>query len=271
MLRIVLEGAVGKQRLSGLRFAVTESNRVVTGQCFKPSASTLNWSPKPVPNITPFPHWSWKSLKWLEDSSEAGRRSFLSTARVNKASFSYQKVSRCFYTSSTKESEQGRLIYTGNIAKAVLGVKFFSYSSSMFSLCVMPYVLFRSGVGVQNLALQVAFYSIVGVFTFLTPLLLHLITKGYVVRLYHNAETDTYTAVTYSALLVEKKTVFHQKDIKVPDISKMFTTFYANKKSMLVNPMLFPVPNDYNHLMGYDQPFSFDLEDLSDQDKNKQS
>lgn len=150
------------------------------------------------------------------------------------------------------------------------GVKFFSYSTSIFSICVMPKILLQTGIGVQNLALQVAFCSFVGLFTFMTPLLLHLLTKGYIVRLYHNHETDTYTAVTYSALLAEKKTVFHQSEISVPDVSRMFTSFYANRRSMLVNPMLFDLPHDYNHLMGYDKPFSFDLEALDKPDRSKE-
>lgn len=136
----------------------------------------------------------------------------------------------------------------------------------MFSVCVMPYVLMQTGLGVQSLALQVAFCGIIGFFTFITPVLLHFITKGYVIRLYHHEEADTYTAVTYSALLTEKKTVFHQSDVKVPDISKMFTTFYAKKHSMLVNPDTFSLPHDYNHLMGYDRPFTFDVDDLDKPD-----
>lgn len=147
------------------------------------------------------------------------------------------------------------------------GVKFFSYSCSMFSVCVMPYVMMKTGLGVQSLALQVAFCGVIGFFTFITPALLHLITKGYVVRLYHDERTDMYTAITYSALLVEKKTVFHQSDVKVPDISKMFTTFYAKNHSMLVNPDSFDLPHDYNHLMGYDQPFTFQVDDLDKPDR----
>ncbi|XP_042300484.1 transmembrane protein 70, mitochondrial [Sceloporus undulatus] len=131
----------------------------------------------------------------------------------------------------------------------------------MFSMCLVPIIIFKTGVGVDSLPLQIAFYSIVGFFTFITPVTLHLITKGYIIRLYHKAETDTYTAITYNAILAEKKTVFHQKDVKIPDINKMFTTFYAKTKSMLVNPLLFQYPQDYSHLMGYDKPFTFDLEE----------
>ncbi|KAH0617636.1 hypothetical protein JD844_016081 [Phrynosoma platyrhinos] len=182
----------------------------------------------------------------------------------------HTKALCCFSTSSHHEnSEYGRLIYCGNLAKAVLGVKFFSYSTSMFSMCMMPIIIFKTGVGVDSLPLQIAFYSIVGFFTFITPVTLHLITKGYVIRLYHKAETDTYTAITYNAILAEKKTVFHQKDVKIPDINKMFTTFYAKTKSMLVNPLLFHYPQDYSHLMGYDKPFTFDLEESKNSTDDK--
>uniref|UniRef100_A0A8C8RRU6 Transmembrane protein 70 n=1 Tax=Pelusios castaneus TaxID=367368 RepID=A0A8C8RRU6_9SAUR len=167
---------------------------------------------------------------------------------------------RCFSTSCGGQLEDGRLIYTGTMAKVVVGVKIFSYSTSMFNLCVVPQIIWKTGLGVENLYLQAAFYSIMGFFTFLTPVILHLLTKGYVVRLYHKAESDTYTAITYNAMLAEKRTVFHQSDVKIPDISRMFTTFYAKTKSMLVNPALFAIPQDYNHLMGFDKPFNFELE-----------
>ncbi|XP_066508865.1 transmembrane protein 70, mitochondrial-like [Hoplias malabaricus] len=173
---------------------------------------------------------------------------------------------RCI-SSQPVSSENGVLIYSGNLGKAVLGVKFFSYSTSMFSLCVMPYVLTQTGLGVSSLAAKVAFCGFIGFFTFLTPVLLHVITKGYVVRLYHNKDTDMYTAITYNIFLAEKKTVFHQSDITIPDVSKMFTSFYAKKRSLLVNPMMFALPHDYNHLMGYDQPFSFDLDDINKPEK----
>ncbi|XP_077208248.1 transmembrane protein 70, mitochondrial [Paroedura picta] len=178
----------------------------------------------------------------------------------------------CFSTSSVHDnSEYGRLVYCGNLAKAVLGVKFFSYSTSIISLSLMPYIIFQTGVDSSSLTLQTAFYSMIGFFTFLTPITLHLLTKGYVIRLYHEAETDTYTAITYNAILAEKKTVFHQRDVKIPDISKMFTTFYANTKSMLVNPGLFQNPEDYNHLMSYDKPFVFDSEESEESAEGKQN
>ncbi|CAL8238584.1 unnamed protein product [Lota lota] len=164
-------------------------------------------------------------------------------------------------------SEKGKLVYTGSLGKAIIGVKMFSYTSSSTSLFLMPHVLFKSGLATQSLALQASFIAIISLFTFVTPVLLHLLTKGYVIRLYHNADEDTYTAVTCNIFLMEKRTVFKQGEVSIPAVAKMFTTFYAGRMGMLVNPDLFHLPSDYNHLMGYDKPFTFNEEDLEQPDK----
>ncbi|XP_029971008.1 transmembrane protein 70, mitochondrial [Salarias fasciatus] len=169
---------------------------------------------------------------------------------------------------SAAPPEGGNLIYTGSLGTAVRGVKLFSYGTSGTSLVLMPQILLKTGIGVDNVALQVAFCTLIGIFTFLTPLLLHLFTKGYVLRLYHHPDRDAYTAVTYSAFLTETRSVFHQSQVRIPAVSKMFTTFYGNNRAFLVNPDHFAFPHDYNHLMGYDKPFSFSQEDVDQPDRS---
>uniref|UniRef100_H3DLB0 Transmembrane protein 70 n=2 Tax=Tetraodon nigroviridis TaxID=99883 RepID=H3DLB0_TETNG len=169
--------------------------------------------------------------------------------------------------STEATSEDGKLIYTGSLARAVRGVKLFSYSTSGASLLIMPHVLLETGLGVQSFAVQAVFCGVVGFFTFLTPAVLHYVTKGYVIRLYHDADRDTYTAVTYSVFLTEKRRRFHQRQVTIPAVSKMFTSFYADRMGLLVNPDLFPLPHDYNHLMGYDKPFTFDMDDKNTAEK----
>uniref|UniRef100_A0A3B4A2C7 Uncharacterized protein n=1 Tax=Periophthalmus magnuspinnatus TaxID=409849 RepID=A0A3B4A2C7_9GOBI len=146
----------------------------------------------------------------------------------------------------------------------VMCVKAFSYSTSGASLLLLPHILVTTGLTAHSWAYQLLFCGVIGVFTFVTPVLLHLVTRGYVVRLYHHPECDTYTAVTYSVFLTEKRTRFHQEQVRVPSISKMFITFYADKTGLLVNPDLFSLPQDYNHLMGYDKPFSFSPEQIDE-------
>lgn len=168
-----------------------------------------------------------------------------------------------------EKSEDERLIYTGNLARTVFGVKCFSYSTSVISLAFLPYIFAQNNIVFGSLPLQILFYGIIGSFTVITPVLLHFVTKGYVIRLYHEATTDTYKAITYNVVLSETSTVFHQSDVKIPNSAHVFTTFYAKTKSLLVNPSLFPNPKDYDHLMGYDKPFTFDMEEISEKKQLK--
>ncbi|XP_005663081.2 transmembrane protein 70, mitochondrial isoform X2 [Sus scrofa] len=181
----------------------------------------------------------------------------------------WERCVRCLHT-QLENPEDGRLIYTGNLARTVFGVKCFSYSTSVISLVFLPYIFAQNNMLFGNLPLQILFYGIIGSFTVITPALLHFLTKGYVIRLYHEATTDTYKAITYSVVLSEKSTVFHQNDVKVPNSTHVFTTFYAKTKSLLVNPALFPNPKDYDHLMGYDKPFTFDMEEDSEKKQLKE-
>ncbi|XP_028625459.1 transmembrane protein 70, mitochondrial [Grammomys surdaster] len=169
----------------------------------------------------------------------------------------------CLHTQVDKP-ENGRLIYTGNLSRMIFGVKCFSYSTSVVSLAFLPYLLSQSNVMFGSLPLQVLFYGVMGSFTVITPTLLHFLTKGYVIRLYHEATTDTYRAITYNVVLSETSTVFHQDDVTIPESAHIFTTFYAKTKSLLVNPALFLNPEDYYHLMGYDKPFTFNMEEVSE-------
>ncbi|XP_068427568.1 transmembrane protein 70, mitochondrial [Clinocottus analis] len=191
---------------------------------------------------------------------EAHRSSFLDLNKVQS-----HCPSTCSFSTVT-HSENGNLIYTGSLGSVVRGVKLFSYSTSGTSLFILPYTFLKTGLGLQSFAMTATFCGVIGFFTFLTPILLHFLTKGYVIRLYHNADRDTYTAITYSVFLTEKKSVFHQRQVRIPAISKMFTTFYADKMGLLVNPDMFPLPQDYNHLMGYDKPFSFDTDQINKPD-----
>ncbi|XP_039768697.1 transmembrane protein 70, mitochondrial isoform X2 [Ornithorhynchus anatinus] len=192
---------------------------------------------------------------------EPGTRSMGTGSADGRAPSSLREAARDVRTQTRPgETADGRLIYTGSLGRAVFGVKLFSYSSSAAGLGLLPYIFVRTGAGTGGVPLKVALAVLAGVFTLATPVLLHLVTKGYVLRLYHAAETDTYTAVTYGALLAEKRTVFRRSDVRVPELHHLFTTFYAETRSMLVDPALFPLARDYDHLMGYDKPLALDGE-----------
>uniref|UniRef100_A0ABI7W8L6 Transmembrane protein 70 n=1 Tax=Felis catus TaxID=9685 RepID=A0ABI7W8L6_FELCA len=161
-----------------------------------------------------------------------GARPFLGSRVRTQIPLCWERCVQCLHTQLEK-SEDGRLIYTGNLARTVFGVKCFSYSTSVISLAFLPYIFAQNNIIFGSLPLQILFYGIIGSFTVITPALLHFVTKGYVIRLYHEATTDTYKAITYNVVLSETSTVFHQNDVKIPDSTHVFTTFYAKTKSLL--------------------------------------
>lgn len=184
----------------------------------------------------------------------AARRSLLSLHKVPSHCPSARLLS------GSTHSEDGTLVYTGNLASAVRGLKMCSCSSSVVSLVLVPHIL-------QGFTLLAAFYGFICFSTFFSPVLVHLITRGYVVRMYHRPDKDTYTAVTYRVFPFERRTTFHQSQVSIPAVS-LFSTFCVNNTGMLVNPSLFATSHDYNHLMGYDKPFSFDADDVDRPEKS---
>lgn len=77
----------------------------------------------------------------------------------------------------------------------MLYLQIFSLSSSIVGIIGQPF-LYNEIVSTGNVPIIIAAYSVIGFFTFLTPLLLHLLTKRYVTHLFYNEETDAYIART---------------------------------------------------------------------------
>ena len=145
----------------------------------------------------------------------------------------------------------------------------------------------------------------VGFFTFVTPFLLHLVTKKYVTELHYNSTTDEYIATVISFFLTKKKIIFKTDDVvvslifetesnsmcwnifkfwqisettcsrifhsQVPEVPGLFTSFVVNNlenksTGLFIDPKLFEDPSHYVRIMGYDKPIDFKL-DLKEKDK----
>lgn len=98
----------------------------------------------------------------------------------------------------------GQSIYSGKYTSRIIRVKLFSLATSMMCLYAQP-ILYTQGQVVGGAGLGVLICSIVGIFTFVTPVLLHFVTKKYVVDVKYNKNTDVYTAITVSFFLFRKK------------------------------------------------------------------
>lgn len=95
-------------------------------------------------------------------------------------------------------------IYIGPLTPQIKGVKVFSLSSSIAGLIAQP-VIIREAANIGSTSLIVALCSVVGFFTFVTPILLHIITKKYVTEITYNPETSTYKATTINFFLARKQ------------------------------------------------------------------
>ena len=101
--------------------------------------------------------------------------------------------------------EHEQTIYKGILATQIKLVKSFSLMTSIIGLSCQPVIFMKMGAGSANIPLIIASGAFLSFFTFATPLLIHWVSKKYVVELVYNKIDDTYTAITYSLLLRKKQ------------------------------------------------------------------
>ncbi|XP_061713276.1 transmembrane protein 70 homolog, mitochondrial [Cydia pomonella] len=167
------------------------------------------------------------------------------------------KLIRHFASNSQGDSEIDR-IYYGPLTPQIKAVKVFSLSSSAAGLVAQP-IIINEAATIGSTSLLVAICSVVGFFTFVTPILLHQITKKYVTRIDYDSANSTYRAITYNFFIAEKQHEFKAEDVVVPEIPGMFTTLVAKGKPMFVEARHFSDPVHYAKMMGYDKPMDFKM------------
>ncbi|XP_063618566.1 transmembrane protein 70 homolog, mitochondrial [Cydia splendana] len=167
------------------------------------------------------------------------------------------KLIRHFASNSKGDSEPDR-IYYGPLTPQIKAVKVFSLSSSAAGLVAQP-IIINEAATIGSTSLLVAICSVVGFFTFVTPILLHQITKKYVTRIDYDSANATYRAITYNFFIAEKQHEFKAEDVVVPEIPGMFTTLVAKGKPMFVEARHFSDPMHYAKMMGYDKPMDFKM------------
>jgi len=167
-------------------------------------------------------------------------------------------------------------IYSGILSTQIKLVKTFSLTTSCIGMACQP--LLYSYSSHANLAVMLASGAFLSFFTFVTPILIHSVSKKYVTKLYYNQVEDKYTAVVYNIFIKPKKIEFRLKDVKVPDIPAMFTTFKAKNHSLFVDLDQFRDPSHYGKLLGLEKEvhgssnygeFKFEKDDISSSHKSK--
>ena len=112
--------------------------------------------------------------------------------------------------------EHDRTIYEGILATQVKMVKGFSLTTSIIGMCSQPLLMMQMQQNNANLAIMVGAGSFMSLFIFITPIMIHHISKKYVTELNYNKLEDTYTAYYYSLFLRKKEVIFanpHEQEI----------------------------------------------------------
>lgn len=105
------------------------------------------------------------------------------------------------YNADASTSSQ---IYYGTLTPKIRAVKVFSLTTSGVGLAVQP-MLIEQGTKMGGVPMVVFLCGFAGLFTFVTPLLLHFITKKYVTHIAYDSAKDVYQATTISFFLLKKQ------------------------------------------------------------------
>lgn len=159
----------------------------------------------------------------------------------------------------------------------IKSVKVFSITTSVIGVVAQPILYEQAAKMGGSTPVIVAICGFIGFFTFITPVLIHAITKKYVTELHFNPATNEYTATIISFFLTKRETTFKVEDVIVPEVPGMFTSFHVKTKdmrkpvAMFVEPKLFDDTTHYIKLMGYDKPMDFklNLTETDSQDEKK--
>lgn len=162
----------------------------------------------------------------------------------------------------------------GTLTPNIRSVKVFSLTTSFAGVIAQPVLYQKAAELGSSTPVIVGVCGFVGFFTFVTPLLLHIITKRYVTELHFDPATNEYSATVINFFLMKKQVTFKAEDVHVPEVPGMFTSFEVNVKgsknpvSLFVDPKLFDDPTHYVKIMGYDKPMDFKL-NLTEADNKK--
>jgi len=154
-----------------------------------------------------------------------------------------QLTAKCHYGSNTTDTSRGNIqVYYGSLTPQIRAVKIFSILSSVAGVASQPFLMYQ----VPNLGtpVSVALFGFVGFFTFVTPFLLHMITKKYVTHIYFNSDTGNYSAIRLNFFLREKM-VIGSANINVLCVAKLlllvkgYVEKYMHDILVITSPLLY--------------------------------
>lgn len=153
-----------------------------------------------------------RSLRHLHLSSCKPDQRFMTTLLQRQKPITSSTIFQNYIwrqNSTSSQPETKNQIYAGPLTPKIRAVKVFSLTTSIVGLASQPMLIEKSSqIGGTSIVILVC--SFVGFFTFVTPLVLHFITKKYVTEINYDPAKDEYTATTLSLFLTRTEVWYHR-------------------------------------------------------------
>lgn len=111
---------------------------------------------------------------------------------------------------SDKHSERNiserEMIYNGTLTNKVRNIKMISLLSSVASVISQP-IIYMKILEEDNVVGAGTLFALLNILTISSPLLIHFLTRRYVIEMYHYPKEEKYTAKLYS-FFCKKREVF---------------------------------------------------------------
>ncbi|XP_043227861.1 transmembrane protein 70 homolog, mitochondrial-like [Amphibalanus amphitrite] len=179
-------------------------------------------------------------------------------AHVHKACIRRLLHSSCSASAErVADKPEPLVVYRGPLTGQMKRLKVFSLFTSAVGMYVAPTVMAEMGKAGMGIAIMMG--SVMGIFTLMTPVLIHLVVRNYVTQLTYDPSSDRYTANTITLMLRTRQVEFSPADVHVPDVPGMFTTFVAKGKPLFADANHFQPIEHFGRIMGYDRPVDLKL------------
>lgn len=123
----------------------------------------------------------------------------------NRTCVRLQLSTKSEVNSPTVQTSEWQNVYKGMLTSRIRNLKIVSFMTSGVGLCIQPMLVLKASEVGSSLAATIGVCTIAGFFTFITPVLIHLVTRKYVTSLEYNKKNDEYIATIISFFLKYKQ------------------------------------------------------------------
>lgn len=148
------------------------------------------------------------------------------------------------------DPKKGKLVYYGPFSSKVRGVKMLSVSSSLTGMSLFPFLVMRA----EKLPpfLQGLCGLVAGFFIFLQPVIIHWLVYRYVIALYYDSQTKTFTATTVTFIGTKRDMKFTKDDIEKIEVPTLFERVRVKGQPLYMENDFFLDLEAFRIVMNYD-------------------